>query len=165
MMVNTLVKDTERQRAFATINARTSDPCKALDHHEGFDMPEQPHRQAAILIVDDEDDIRRVVTDILEEEGYPVVSVRNGQEALDYLQTAAELPGLILLDLMMPVMDGPTFRSQQQRDLRLRNIPVVVFSAGRNKQQASTLDAAAFIAKPFDYDLLCDTVAVYSTSR
>lgn len=124
-----------------------------------------PCLQSVVLVVDDEDEIRQLVADILEDEGYQVIGARNGLEALTYLQNAADLPCLILLDLMMPVMDGQRFRSEQQHDVRLRDIPVVVFSAGRTKQHAVTLSPVAFIDKPFDYDLLCTTIATYSGVR
>ena len=165
MVIDKVMNHSDQQYAFAKVNLIPKRFPTLSRHSERFDMYTQTRTQATILVVDDEDEVRQMVTDILEDEGYPVVTARNGQEALNYLQTAAELPSLILLDLMMPVMDGPAFRKEQQRDARLKNIPVVVFSAGRNRQQASALDAAAFIDKPFDYDLLCNTIAVHAGVR
>jgi CheY-like chemotaxis protein len=82
-----------------------------------------------ILIVEDESRIRAVLTEILEDEGYPVASARNGLEALTYLRQQADRPHLILLDLGMPVMTGWEFRAEQQRDPTLAGIPVIVMSA------------------------------------
>ena len=76
----------------------------------------------SILIVEDEDPIRSVLTEILEDEGYRVASVRNGLEALTYLRQHAH-PRLILLDLGMPVMTGWEFREEQQRDQAIARIP------------------------------------------
>jgi CheY-like chemotaxis protein len=75
---------------------------------------------------------------LLELEGYPVAVAANGREALDYLQQH-ETPGLIIMDIVMPEMDGRAFRAAQRQDPRLADIPVVVYSA-----TASTQDRAAF---------------------
>ena len=82
-----------------------------------------------ILVVDDDADIRDSVAEVLEDAGYRVQQAANGREALDYLQASA-YPCIILLDLMMPVMDGPQFRAAQQSKPTLAGIPVVVISAG-----------------------------------
>ena len=112
----------------------------------------------SILIVEDDLDIRDTVSQILEDEGYPVASAANGQEALDYLR-GADLPGLILLDLMMPVMNGWQFRTEQQRDPRLSAVPVVVLSADSNVQEkAASLGAVGCIQKPIHLSDLLDTV-------
>src|SRR5437762_2793351 len=94
-----------------------------------------------VMIVEDDLDIRDALTQILEFEGYHVVSAENGQQALTQLQHG-EHPGLILLDLMMPVMDGWQFRLEQQKDAKLSDIPVVIISAdGRVYQKASAIGA------------------------
>jgi CheY-like chemotaxis protein len=82
-----------------------------------------------ILIIDDDASIRELLVEVLEEEGYPVQSASNGEEALSILRTLPKLPKLILLDLMMPVMDGWAFRQEQLQDPLLIGIPVVVLSA------------------------------------
>src|SRR5882724_6348202 len=82
-----------------------------------------------ILIVEDETDIRFIVTEILADEGYAVAGVANGLEALTYLRQHDDQPCLILLDLGMPVMSGWEFRAEQQRDPALATIPVIVMSA------------------------------------
>src|SRR5262249_26330672 len=88
-----------------------------------------------ILLVEDDGDTRDGITPVLEGVGYKVESVTNGQEALDQLRTSTAPPCLILLDLMMPVMDGWQFRDEQQRDPFLSSIPVVVVSADGNVDQ------------------------------
>ncbi|PLS79555.1 MAG: response regulator, partial [Chloroflexi bacterium] len=89
----------------------------------------QSQSSATILVVDDDSGIREALTDILEDEGYAVRSACDGQAALDLLRQQAEPPALVLLDLMMPRMNGWQFRSEQRRDPALANIPVVVISA------------------------------------
>src|SRR5690606_10740757 len=90
-----------------------------------------------ILIVEDDPEIREALVELLESEGYWVDCKINGQDALDYLQEEASprgkgLPSIILLDLMMPVMDGWRFRAEQQKDPVLNQVPIVVMSADSN---------------------------------
>jgi CheY-like chemotaxis protein len=114
----------------------------------------------SILIVEDEHNIRAVLTEILEDEGYAVASVPNGLEALDFLQE--HRPQLILLDLGMPVMTGWEFREQQQRDPALADIPVIVMSATPHlNQTAAALHAAACVDKPIDLNALLGMVVQY----
>ncbi|MBA3464332.1 MAG: response regulator [Deltaproteobacteria bacterium] len=103
---------------------------------------------STILIVDDDDDIRESFCDVLADEGFTVEGARNGQDALDYLESHA-LPNLIVLDLMMPVMDGLEFRQRQLADPRWAAIRVLVMSASdRGAQIASELRVDGFLAKP-----------------
>jgi len=107
-----------------------------------------------ILVVEDDADVRDVLTQCLHAEGYTVDQAANGQEALDHLY-AGLLPCLILLDLKMPVMDGPEFRRQQLAYPAWVDIPVVVSSLVDGAHLASLLRPAAFLAKPFQIaDLL-----------
>ena len=110
-----------------------------------------------VLVVDDDPDILEAVCEILSMEGYRVAEARHGAEGLE--RVAAERPALILLDLMMPVMDGVAFVEA----LRARHpgaaIPVVVISADGNPQRAEGLGARAFLAKPFDIEVLLSEVA------
>ncbi len=106
-----------------------------------------------ILIVEDHQSVAEPLAELLADEGFPVTCVPNGAEALQYLATTQLLPGLILLDLMMPVLDGWGFRSAQLCDVRLRRIPVAVMSAGIEfmfVDQVAHMDAVAYLAKPFD---------------
>jgi len=116
----------------------------------------------SILIVEDQPEIRAVITEILVDEGYQVESVTNGMEALTYLREQAKQPGLILLDLGMPVMTGWEFREEQRRDPALAAIPVIVMSAlPALEQKAKALNATDYLSKPIDIDNLIDMVARY----
>ena len=115
-----------------------------------------------VLVVDDDDAIRALLHDILEDEGYQVYSARNGRDALHTLRDQLEKPHVILLDLNMPVMTGWEFRAEQQRDPALTAIPVIVISADRSiLYKAPTLDAAAYFSKPLDLDDLLTKVGQY----
>jgi len=95
---------------------------------------------------------------ILTAEGFVVVVAANGQEALGQLR-AAPHPDLILLDLMMPIMDGWQFRREQAQDPSLSAIPVVVLSADGNVQQkAVSLHVAGYLQKPVDVESLLDII-------
>jgi len=108
---------------------------------------------ARVLVVDDELDIREAVTEVLSYEGHEVFTASEGAEALR--KCVALQPDLILLDLMMPGMNGWEFRLAQLRDPAICEIPVVVLSAlGR----VSNIDALAFLPKPFGLDDLLDLV-------
>ena len=112
-----------------------------------------------VLIVDDHDDIRESLGEVLEEEGYEVALAANGREALRYLH-AHEPPCLILLAPMMPVMNGYEFRSAQQQDPALAGIPVAVVSGREDAApSAREMDAVKWFAKPVDLDALLETVA------
>jgi CheY-like chemotaxis protein len=102
-----------------------------------------------VLVVEDDVDIRQALVEILEDHGFGALSARDGAEALSILSHATELPCVILLDLMMPVMDGATFRQVQRQDPRLASIPVVVLSAYRDvDRHAAPLDAVSVLRKP-----------------
>jgi CheY-like chemotaxis protein len=107
-----------------------------------------------ILIVDDDPDIRESLSELLQNEGFVAASAGNGQEALDYL-AQQPAPALILLDLMMPVMDGIEFRTAQVADPKLARIPIVVISAsGRSQRAAQELGALGYLEKPIDLKLM-----------
>jgi CheY-like chemotaxis protein len=115
-----------------------------------------------ILLVDDDLSIRTALAEILEDEGYHVVGAANGQEALRYLQQQKDAPCLILLDLMMPIMNGWDFRREQQQDPQLASIPVVVISADNSvPQKAASLAATGYLQKPIDLERLIATVSQY----
>lgn len=104
-----------------------------------------------ILVVEDDDAIRRLASDLLTDEGYEVRTARTGQEGLDVLAAwLPEMPDLILLDLMMPVMDGETFH--QHLPETARAIPVLVLSGSRGAHEAAARLGAAILQKPFDLD-------------
>jgi CheY-like chemotaxis protein len=109
-----------------------------------------------ILVVDDEAAIRDLVTTMLQDEGYEVVSARNGAEALERL--AAAPPDLLLTDWMMPILDGKGLLDHLRNQRHLDGLAVVVMSAAvRPDIEAGTV--AAFLPKPFDLTLLLDIVS------
>ena len=111
-----------------------------------------------ILVVEDDPDVRDAMTAILESEGYEVVGAAEGHEALDRLRGGSP-PCVILLDLMMPVMDGFEFRVQQLQDPELADIPVIVFSSGGDlHRKVSPLAADGWLAKPIDIPKLLELV-------
>ena len=117
---------------------------------------ETPNR-ARVLVVEDDIDIQQALSRILEAEGYAVARAENGRTALAHLE-GPDRPCLILLDLMMPVMDGWQFRSELKRDPALASIPVVILSAHTQADPTGTLDAASYLKKPIDLDRLLATV-------
>jgi len=90
-------------------------------------------------------------------EGYTAAAVANGREALDYLQDGHDKPHVILLDLMMPVMDGWEFRREMQADPDLADLPVIVLSA-LDQSSARGVDSVAYLKKPLDFDHLLTLV-------
>ena len=111
-----------------------------------------------ILIVEDDEDVREMLATTLELEGTEVVTAANGLEA--YHLARLHHPKLIVLDLMMPVMDGWEFRRRQRGDPQLAGVPVVVLSA-LDQSRAADLDGAAFLKKPLDFDRLLELVRHY----
>jgi CheY-like chemotaxis protein len=111
---------------------------------------------ASLLIVDDDHDSREALERLLRYAGYRVVTASNGGEALEVLRGQTSLPDLILLDLMMPVMDGRAFRAAQKSDPRIAHIPVVVVSAQGDLTAA--LEADAYLDKPLELTSLVDTI-------
>ena len=114
-----------------------------------------------ILIVEDDFDIREALEQILQEEGYEVRGASNGSEALA-TATSGPAPRLILLDLMMPVMNGWQFRSEQLKDARLAAVPVLIISADPDLQsKAAALGVAGLLKKPISLDDLLSAVKVH----
>jgi two-component system, chemotaxis family, chemotaxis protein CheY len=110
-----------------------------------------------VLVVDDEDTIRLAVADAFEFEGYQVFTAGNGLEALESIR--ASPPHVVVLDLMMPVMNGWQFMEACRRETLCAGIPVVIMSAYRDLAQiAADLGSAVCIAKPFDLDVLLGAV-------
>lgn len=117
-------------------------------------------KMGSVLVVEDDLDIRETFQQLLEIEGYRVLTAGNGQEGIDVLKRADELPCLILLDLMMPVMNGWEFLEVQKSDPKIARIPVVVVTAA-GKEKERTVSAAGFLKKPIELDTLLATVARY----
>ena len=117
--------------------------------------PRLPH----LIVVDDEPSIREICVDVLSSEGYEVSTADNGREAVDLLATHPA--DLVLMDIMMPVMDGVAACKLIRENARTRDIPVVIMSASSNIHgRISELQcmASAVVPKPFDLDQLLATV-------
>lgn len=99
-----------------------------------------------IFVVDDDTDLRETLGELLSEEGYRTRLFENGRAALEHLRSGAR-PALILLDLMMPEMNGWQFREEQLRDEQLSSIPVVVMTASRGFD-GEQLTASEILYKP-----------------
>src|SRR6478609_9783970 len=116
-------------------------------------------KNVQLMVVDDEPAIREMCAELLECEGYQVVTAANGLEAVNKLTEAPV--DLVLMDMMMPVLDGLTACRLIRADRRLRNLPVVMMTAATNMPtyvgEAQQI-ASAFIPKPFDFDQLVQTV-------
>ena len=111
-----------------------------------------------VLVVEDDRDIRESVMDFLQDHGYEPFGASNGQEALEKLRADLQ-PCLIILDLMMPVMDGRTFRQEQLRASELSAIPVVVISAfSDSATTARDLKVDRHVPKPLNLTALLDAV-------
>lgn len=112
-------------------------------------MPSDPPARPVVLVIDDDEDLRSAIREVLEDQGFAVAAAVNGREALDMLLRDDARPALILLDLTMPEMDGWTFRREQQKVPRLAEIPVVLFSGNSDmSEMALSLNAAATMTKP-----------------
>jgi CheY-like chemotaxis protein len=118
-----------------------------------FLMNELATKNATILVVDDDPECRDALADLLGNEGYDVACAENGWQALEYL--SHDTPRLIILDLMMPVMDGREFLQRKRGDPRLRSLPVVVVTA---TWRAADLCGEAIVQKPIDFDALLEAV-------
>jgi CheY-like chemotaxis protein len=114
--------------------------------------------RATILVVDDDDEIRRTIADVLEDEGYRVDLAENGQEALALIDPSRP-PLVILLDLMMPVMDGWGVLAALRADPALAGIPVVIISAFGARAPVPALDVIEVIAKPLTIERLLAAVS------
>lgn len=112
-----------------------------------------------VLIVDDDHDIRESLAEILSDEGYAVATAPNGLEAVELLRKGSPNPCVILLDLMMPVMDGFQFLAERAADPGLAAIPVIVITAGRMEHDKNALRGIEVVPKPFDLDHLLSKLA------
>jgi type II secretory ATPase GspE/PulE/Tfp pilus assembly ATPase PilB-like protein/CheY-like chemotaxis protein len=144
-----------RQSAPAAVPSQSATPAQAVDLSTAFELVDDAHqptprRQATILLVDDEDQLRRVMRDLLEREGYAVAEARDGVQALDEVDRHA--PDVIVLDLNLPGLDGYTVLSQLRSREHTREIPVIVLTAKGdedNEVRVFELGADDFLTKPF----------------
>ncbi len=108
-----------------------------------------------ILVVDDDQDIRDTVVEVLQDEGFAALGATGGAAALEMLRAAGEKPCFILLDLRMPGMSGEDFRREQLKDPALAGIPIVLLSADSHVDaRAAELGAAACLKKPLTLEAL-----------
>jgi two-component system, chemotaxis family, chemotaxis protein CheY len=116
-----------------------------------------PHR-CTVLVVDDDAEVRELLRVALTADGYDVATVANGREALHHLRSHAEAC-IILLDLILPIMDGAHFRTSQLRDRSLAWIPLVVMSGSLDAdRRARELGARRLVRKPLDLDEVRDAL-------
>jgi two-component system, chemotaxis family, chemotaxis protein CheY len=132
---------------------RGGDTTRAMDPSAPIVSAGRP----CVLVVDDDVDMLDTFVQVLEINGYAATGAEGGDQALATLRNGLA-PALILLDLMMPGMNGWQFREEQLKDPTLARIPVVVVSAAGPGSEAGSLRPAAFLAKPVDLDLLLDTM-------
>lgn len=115
-----------------------------------------------VLIVEDDEPIRTILSEILRDEGFDVFVAENGNEGLKILETMPR-PCLILLDFMMPVMNGQEFMKKKQRDDLIASIPVVLVSAFEDRSKA--IGAVGFVKKPIEFDGLMRFLRRYCTNK
>ncbi|HEY0713098.1 MAG TPA: response regulator [Polyangia bacterium] len=117
-----------------------------------------------VLVVEDDLEIRESLVEILEETGYRAIGAKNGLDALAQLRAMPALPSLILLDLMMPMMDGLAFRRQQLSEPAIADVPAVLISAHSNVTPgAEELRFAHHMRKPINLDQLLAVAAQHCT--
>lgn len=118
----------------------------------------EPGAARTVLVVDDDPGDREALAQILSAEGYGVATAADGLAAFEYLE-GHDPPGVILLDLMMPGMNGWVFRIEQRKNPRIAGIPVIVFSGTHDTRPvANFLDADDHLQKPVELSLLLEKV-------
>jgi DNA-binding response OmpR family regulator len=111
-----------------------------------------------VLVVDDDDNLREMMAQLLTLEGFDAEVAKNGEDALN--KAHAYRPSVIVLDMMMPVMDGWAFRAHQRHDAAIATIPVIILSAAP-LERLTNVGANAVLQKPFDYDRLVAAVRAH----
>ena len=147
-------------------------PCRVAGYCKGFDQQmalvgsggscrTDGARAETVCVVDDDCEVRESLRTLLQLDGYKVQTARDGQHALEQLRGGLR-PCIILLDLMMPGMDGRHFRAEQLRDPELAQIPVVIFSRHHDPQEnATSLAPAAVLRKPAHIDTVLQVVEAH----
>ena len=113
---------------------------------------------APVMVIEDDHDTRVSLRSFLEEEGFEVWTATHGRSAISMLRSATELPGMIILDLRMPLMDGWAFAEVIKCDPALAKLPVVVITADRNSPPPNVIEV---LAKPIKVDRLLQLVEQY----
>jgi two-component system, chemotaxis family, chemotaxis protein CheY len=111
-----------------------------------------------VLIIDDNDEIRILLKTLLTRAGFKVETAEDGQAGLDYLASCTELPDVILLDLIMPRMDGYKFREIQVQDERMGRIPVIVMTANQMQDGSKNLNGLEYLRKPIQIEDLITSI-------
>ncbi len=118
--------------------------------------------QSIILLVEDDLDLRESLNDLLVSEGYRVEAAADGLEALSKLQSMTPPPQLIILDWMMPKMDGSRFCQERAKLAGLNAIPVLLLTAdGRVQEKVKQVGAVSGLAKPVDVDVLLAAISTH----
>ena len=115
-------------------------------------------KRPLVLVIDDDADIRTAIEDVLDGEGFATVGAADGQAALNVLADLPVRPAVIVLDLMMPIVDGWTFCKIRQGILTLMEIPVITISAACTTGTSAPLRVEGSIQKPFDAAVLIELV-------
>ena len=112
-----------------------------------------------ILLIEDDEDIRELLKELLTCAGYLIDCACNGRDALTHLRSNEPLPALILLDMLMPIMSGLEFRTEQLKDNKLKHIPVIVMSANSQLEKiAKEALADDYLEKPLKIDTILNKI-------
>lgn len=115
-----------------------------------------------ILLVDDEPDLRECIADFLETEGYKVIQAENGKVALNLLKTGIK-PSVVLLDYMMPIMDGKAFCEVFSKDSSINSIPVILLTAAKvTEETLKQMNLRDQLMKPIQIEKFLETIAKYN---
>jgi len=118
-----------------------------------------------VLVVDDDDALRQALRDLLDDAGFDTLGARHGLEALTLLASMATAPTFILLDLMMPVMDGWAFCDSRRRSRTFNEVPVIAISAVEISESNRPAGIDAFLVKPVDVDMFARLAARMSDRK
>jgi CheY-like chemotaxis protein len=118
-----------------------------------------------LLVVEDDAIIRMRLKILLEMEGYRVREASNGRDALEFLRQSRDFPCLVVLDLMMPVMDGIEFRRTQLQDPDLAHVPVVIVTGKNDLKEVDDLQPLHIVRKPFQADVLLELIETHCPRR
>jgi chemosensory pili system protein ChpA (sensor histidine kinase/response regulator) len=122
---------------------------------------EKSHKPLSVLIVDDSVSVRRVVSNLIKNAGWQPVTAKDGLEALGYIQNAAQLPDVMLLDIEMPRMDGYELAATLQSHQQYQQIPIVMLTSragDKHRQKALDLGVAEYMVKPYQDEVLLNIV-------
>ncbi len=124
--------------------------------------PKNRQPSQRVLVIDDSADNREILKLLLDSNGFSTDCAPNGEEALSFMKGSLDLPALILLDANMPVMDGYQFRIEQDKDQRLKDIPVVVMSGDHDPNMEERMNHPhSFLSKPFNMQNVVGHVSAF----